>query len=56
MMVALPEEAWSLVAYRDGSVVGLGLGGCQIVLVGLGLVSYAIGAIVFSRREIPAPL
>jgi len=56
MLVAMPDEAWSLLAYHDGNVVGLGLGGHQAVLFSLGLLSYAAGGIVFSRREIPAPL
>jgi hypothetical protein len=55
-MVARPAEAWSLFAYQDGAIVGLGLGGMQLVLLGLGLLCYAVGAIIFSRREIPAPL
>jgi len=55
-MVARPHEAWSLLAYRDETAVGLGLGGKQLVLLGLGLLSYLTGAVIFSRREIPAPL
>jgi ABC-2 type transport system permease protein len=55
-MVARHEEAWSLLAYRDGAVVGLGLGALPLVLIGLGVLCYFLGAIVFSRREIPAPL
>jgi ABC-2 type transport system permease protein len=55
-MVARPEEAWSLLAYENGAVAGLGLGGLQLVLFGLGLVCYAMGAVIFNRREIPAPL
>lgn len=55
-MAARPAEAWSMLAYRDGAVVGLGLGGQQLVLLGLGLISYAAGAVIFSRRQLPAPL
>jgi ABC-2 type transport system permease protein len=55
-MVAWPEEAWGLLAYRDGAVVGIGLGGCQTVLFVLGTIFYVGGAVIFSRREIPAPL
>jgi ABC-2 type transport system permease protein len=55
-MVARPDEAWSLWVYQDGSVVDLGLGGQQLLLLGLGLLCYATGAVIFSRREIPAPL
>jgi ABC-2 type transport system permease protein len=55
-MVARPESAWSLLEYHQGASTGLGTGGRQLVLLGLGLVSYLAGAVVFSRREIPAPL
>jgi ABC-2 type transport system permease protein len=55
-MVARPAEAWSFWAYHDGAIEGLGLGGRQLVLLGLGLACYAAGALVFNRREIPAPL
>ena len=55
-MVARSAEAWSLWAYHDGVVEGLGSGGRQLVLFCLGLACYAAGAVIFSRREIPAPL
>jgi ABC-2 type transport system permease protein len=55
-IVAWPEEAWQLLAYDDGRLAGIGVGGCQVTLLLLGLVFYASGAVVFSRREIPAPL
>lgn len=55
-MVALPHEAWSLLAYRNESVVGLGTGGQVVVLFALGIACYVAGAVVFNRREIPAPL
>jgi len=55
-MVSEFDAAWSLLAYRDGQVVGIGLGGCQILLFLLGLIGYCLGALVFSRREIPAPI
>ena len=55
-MVAHADEAWSLFAYRDGAVAGLGLGALPIVLIGLGLIFYVAGAVIFNRREIPAPL
>ncbi|MEX0585302.1 MAG: ABC transporter permease [Pirellulales bacterium] len=55
-MVARHAEAWHLLKYHDGAVSGLGLGGHQFVLFVLGLVCYVAGAVVFSRREIPAPL
>lgn len=55
-MVARPDEAWSLLAQRNGSLAGLGLGGHVVVLFAIGIACYVAGAIVFSRREIPAPL
>jgi ABC-2 type transport system permease protein len=55
-MVARPAEAWSLLEFHDGAFAGLGSGGRQLILFGVGLVSYAVGAAIFSRREIPAPL
>ena len=54
-MVAHPGDAWSILAYRDGSVA-VGLGAFPIVLIGLGVFFYVVGAVIFSRREIPAPL
>lgn len=55
-MVATPGDAWSLLAYRDGSIAGLGLGAFPLVLLGMGVSFYVAGAVIFSRREIPAPL
>jgi ABC-2 type transport system permease protein len=55
-MVAAYEDAWSLLAYRDEALAGIGLGGLQVVLIGLGLLFYVAGAVIFLRREIPAPL
>jgi len=55
-MVARPTEVWSVLVYRDGVIAGVGLGGLQLVLIGLGIACYVAGAIIFNRREIPAPL
>ncbi|MEO7402034.1 MAG: hypothetical protein ABIU95_00020, partial [Burkholderiales bacterium] len=55
-MVARPSEAWSLLAYGDGSVVGVGLGGQTLILLGIGVLCYVAGCVVFNRREIPAPI
>jgi ABC-2 type transport system permease protein len=55
-MVARPDEAWTLLAHRNGAIAGLGLGGQVVVLFALGIACYVAGAVVFSRREIPAPL
>jgi len=37
-------EAWRLLAWYDG------------VLLGIGLAAYVVGAVIFSRRDLPAPL
>jgi ABC-2 type transport system permease protein len=55
-MVARAEAAWLLVAHKENGAAQLGLGGCQLVLFGLGLAAYIAGAIIFTRREIPAPI
>jgi ABC-2 type transport system permease protein len=56
-MVSLPNEAWSLVAQRpDGAGAQIGLGGLQLLLFAIGLSFYALGGVVFCRREIPAPV
>lgn len=56
LLVARPQEAWALFEYEKGAFVGLGMGGQQLVLIGLGLACYVAGAVVFSRRELPAPI
>jgi hypothetical protein len=43
-LVSGTPEAWSLLARYDG------------VLLGVGLLAYAAGALVFARRDLPAPL
>lgn len=55
-MVARPSEAWSIFAYQDGAVTGLGLGGGSLVLLAIGLLCYLAGAVIFNRRELPAPI
>jgi ABC-2 type transport system permease protein len=55
-VVAHPAGAWSLFSYQEGAIAGFGYGGCQLVLLALGLLAYVAGAIIFSRRELPAPL
>jgi ABC-2 type transport system permease protein len=37
-------EAWRMLAWYDG------------ILLGVGIVAYLIGAVIFSRRDLPAPL
>lgn len=55
-MVARPEEAWSVLAYKDQSLIGLGLGGGSLLLLTIGLLCYVAGAVIFNRRELPAPI
>ena len=55
-MVARPSEAWNVLAYDDGKLAGIGLGGRILVLLAMGLVCYLAGGLIFNRREIPAPL
>ncbi len=55
-LVAQPDDAWVLFSYRGTIVTGLALGGQQLVLLAVGISCYVAGAIIFSRREIPAPL
>ncbi len=55
LLVADLEQAWSFWAL-DGSDQILGGLGYDSILIGLGLIGYAIAAIVFSRRDLPAPL
>jgi ABC-2 type transport system permease protein len=55
-MVARPEAAWLLIAERRDHSLHIGMGGYQLVLIAVGLVCYVAGAVVFARREIPAPI
>lgn len=43
-LVAGGPESWALLAWYDG------------ILIGVGVVAYAVGAVIFSRRDLPAPL
>lgn len=43
-LVSGTPESWALLARYDG------------VLLGVGLVAYAVGAVIFARRDLPAPL
>lgn len=56
LLVGDAARAWAL--WIDGSGNSLVLGGLgyDSVLVGLGLASYAVASIIFSRRDLPAPL
>jgi ABC-2 type transport system permease protein len=54
-LVAHPELAWTWWSVQEG-VERLGGWGCHAVLLGLGLVGYALASVVFQRRDLPAPL
>jgi hypothetical protein len=43
-LVTQPDRTWELVALYGG------------VLLGLGLLSYIVACLIFSRRDLPAPL
>lgn len=55
LLVAKTERAWSLWT-RVGGVVEMGALGYDSILIGLGLVFYLVGAVVFCHRDLPAPL
>jgi len=52
-----PQQTWSLVL-RDqaGGFVDLGPLGYDSLLIGMGLLAYAIATVIFHRRDLPAPL
>ena len=52
-----PAMAWGLVLREDsGQVKELGPLGYNLVMLGCGVVCYAVAGIVFQRRDLPAPL
>jgi ABC-2 type transport system permease protein len=54
-MTAQSDAAWSLLSHTTDHIA-VGLGGLQLVLITIGLLCYAVGAVIFVRREIPAPI
>ena len=52
-----PNQAWSLVM-RGENGAGLELGplGYDLLLIGLGLIAYLLAALIFRRRDLPAPV
>jgi len=55
--IHVPQDVWSLVLTDEqGRWIGVGPLGCNAVLVGTGLASYTAAALVFTRRDLPAPL
>lgn len=52
-----PAAAWSVLHYDgQGELLGLGPLGYDLVLLALGALCYAAAAVVFTRRDLPAPL
>jgi len=51
-----PQNTWSLTMLNHQEQWMLGPLGCTAILVGGGLVCFAAAAVVFSRRDLPAPL
>jgi ABC-2 type transport system permease protein len=52
-----PDQAWNLVLWDDGAVFqDLGPLGYDLILIGLGVVAYLAAAVIFQRRDLPAPL
>lgn len=55
--VNFPEETWSIFRFDDeGNFRRLGPLGYDLILLGLGWVTYTASAIIFCKRDIPAPL
>lgn len=52
-----PEREWAwVIRDANGAYESLGPLGCDSILIGLGLLGVCLGAIVFCRRDLPAPL
>jgi ABC-2 type transport system permease protein len=56
LLVSNAAKAWSLATAGAGGSFELGGLGYDSVLIGLGLASYLIAAVIFYRRDLPAPL
>ncbi|HEX3726577.1 MAG TPA: hypothetical protein VHV08_10060, partial [Pirellulales bacterium] len=56
LFVADVDKSWALWIPHAGGRWELGALGYDSILVGLGLACYAAGAVVFCRRDLPAPL
>ncbi len=52
-----PSLAWGLGRYNEmGEYVGVGPLGCHLILLGIGVAAYTAAAVIFTRRDLPAPL
>ena len=52
-----PQNAWAVLLFDEqGRWTDLGPVGYDAVLIGLGLVGYVAAGVIFSRRDLPAPL
>ena len=57
LAVKSPAETWTwLRCAPDGTLLDLGGLGYNAILLGVALASYALAAIIFHRRDLPAPL
>ncbi len=55
--VHTPRAAWAIVRVdTQGHWLGPGPVGYDLILVGLGVLAYAIALFIFSRRDLPAPV
>lgn len=55
--VEKPELTWSFFLFDDnGQIVEMGPSSYNLTLLGIGLISYLTAALIFHRRDLPAPL
>ena len=56
LAIESPDLAWSFVKYdAAGQWAGLGPLGFDLILVGIGYLAYMAAAVIFHRRDLPAP-
>jgi ABC-2 type transport system permease protein len=53
--VNTPADTWSLVLAGEHGY-SLGPLGCNLLLIGMGIVAYVVAGVIFSRRDLPAPV
>jgi len=56
--VNYPEQAWNLLLWDEKQQAFSGLGplGCHLMLIAVGSISYILAGVIFSRRDLPAPM